>query len=281
MQLRAELDASGYEVIVVDAARVEADAELENVATQSNAPAAIRVRSDGKSLVAEIWTRPQPHELGELATARSDGEGIDASRTLALRSVEILRGRGLSSEEPEARVAVPREPRFGVGLGLEVLGHPSGLPAAVATMLTVGFRLEALRLEVRALSAAETRIAEPEGEATFDQALVLGSLRIDPLFGRAASPFFGLSGGAYALAGESKTLRGLQAKSELVWTATFGGLAGASFRVYESDAVAVELVGRFDCLWLSPQPVVRFLERPVVRAGQPLLAGAFGGEVLF
>jgi hypothetical protein len=131
------------------------------------------------------------------------------------------------------------------------------------------------------LSAAETRLAEPEGQATFEQAMVLGSLRIDPLFEHAISPFFGFSGGGYALAGESKTVPGLRAKSELVWTATFGGLAGASFRVFESDALAVELVARFDCLWLSPQPVVRFVDRPVVKAGQPLLAGAFGGEVLF
>jgi hypothetical protein len=280
VQLRAELETGGYDVVVVTA-RPDVEADLESVARQSNAPAAIRLRSDEKSLVAEIWTKPQPTEIGELATARADGDGIEASRTLALRSVEILRGRGLSADEPEPRVSLPKARRFGVGLGLEVLGHPSGLPAAVATMLTAGFRLEELRFEVRALSAAETRLVEPEGEATFDQALVLASLRVDPLFERAISPFFGFSGGAYALAGESNTLAGLRAKSELLWTATFGGLAGASFRVYESDALAVELVARFDCLWLSPQPVVRFVERPVVKAGQPLLAGAFGGEVLF
>jgi hypothetical protein len=141
IQLRAELDAGGYEVIVVDAVDPAGSGDLENVAHQSNAPAVIRLRSDGQSLFAEIWTRPQPNELGELATARAEGGGIEASRTLALRSVEILRGRGLSAEEPTTRVAAPKEKRFGAGLGLEVLGHPSGLPTAVATMLTAGFRL--------------------------------------------------------------------------------------------------------------------------------------------
>jgi hypothetical protein len=282
VQLRAELDASGYAVVVVDGARFEVDAELERAASEANLRAAIRVRRDRTGLVAEIWTQPQPSEPGEIATARAEGEGIDASRTLALRSVEILRGRGLSSEEPEERATLTPERRFGVGLGLEVLGHPSGLPTAVATMLTLGFRMQPLRFELRALSAAESRLVEPEGKASFDQILLLGSLRVDPLFGEPISPFVGISGGAYALTGESNTLPGLRGtKSEVIWTAAFGALAGGSFRVYDGDALAVELVARFDCLWLSPQPVVRFVERPVAKAGQPLLAGAFGGEVLF
>jgi hypothetical protein len=282
VQLRAELDAGGYVVVVVQDSRLDPGAELESASREAASRAAIRVRRDQTGLVAEIWTQPSPDEPGELATARAEGEGIDASRTLALRSVEILRGRGLASEEREDRPAPPREHHVGVGLGLEVLGHPSGLPTTIATMLTLGYRMEALRFELRALSAAEARLVEPEGRATFDQALVLGSLRVDPLFGSTISPFAGVSGGAYSLTGESNTLPGLRGKkSEAVWTAAFGGLAGASVRVHESSALAVELVGRFDCLWLSPQPVVRFVERPVAKAGQPLLAGAFGAEVLF
>jgi hypothetical protein len=281
VQLRAELDSDGYVVLVVMDEGFESGPELESVAREASAPAAIRVRSDRTGLLAEIWTQPQPGEPGELATARAEGQNLEASRTLALRTVEILRGRGLSSIEQEEPLPPPREHRFGGGLSLEVLGHPSGLPTTIATMVTLGYRVHALRFELRALSAAEARLREPEGQASFDQALVLGSLRIDPLFGGRVSPFLGFSGGAYALAGESKTLRGLIGHRELVWTAAFGPLAGASFGVYEGDTLNIELVARFDALWLSPQPVVRFVERPVARAGQPLLMGGFGAEVLF
>ncbi len=86
--------------------------------------------------------------------------------------------------------------------------------------------MDALRFEFRALSAAESRLVEPEGKASFDQQLLLGSLRLDPFFGARISPFVGISGGAYALTGESNTLPGLRGtKSEIVWTAAFGGLA--------------------------------------------------------
>lgn len=282
VQLRAELEASGYAVVVVEP--IVGSAELEEVARAANASAAIRVRRGNSGLLAEIWTRPVPAEPGELATARAEGEGLEASRTLALRSVEILRGRGLASDEDEDEAAPSAVAHRGlsVGLGFGALGHPSGLPTAFATALSFGYQRDALKFELCALSATKSRLHELEGKATLEQALVLGSLRVEPLLGATLSPFFGVTGGAYMLSGQGKALAGLQGKSSgAAWSAAFGGLAGAVVRVHDGPGFAIDLVGRLNAWWLSPQPVVRFVGRPVAKAGQPLVSGTIGAEVQF
>jgi hypothetical protein len=279
-QLRAELQADGFEVVVVGDSTPTSAATLEKRARQSASFAALRLSETQSGLTADVWIEDPETGKSLMHQVSAQGSSREAARELALRTAELLGASvlvlSLSSKEP------PLRRDFGISLGGAVLGHPGGLSTGVAATLGGYWRAtESLSVELKLVTPAFGNEITPLGTAETDQELALLGLRLessigDPLFAVAAAGY-----GAYRLGVQGEPFPPLVGRSEhrFVAAAAFG--AGIGVRLLRRPGFDLGLVLREDVIALMPRPVVEFANSTVAKAGQPMLVASFGLEMMW
>lgn len=304
-RLRAEFEASGFEVVLADTAKAGPPRALEEAAARAGAAAAVRVTpSEGGGL--EVWVADRI--TGKLLLREVVGGGGERPEPgmVALRAVELLRASllELASRTPprgplpppaklraDVRRAValdvaessegasPSPPeRFAVGVGAAAGLGPGGVPPSADVAFSA--RWMALpRLGVRLVLLAPLAAPAVEGAE--------GSARVGVLVAGA--------GGHLELGSEGSALgASVGAGVGAVW-ARMDGEARAPFVSSSDDVLSalpyVELGARAELAArvglragllagvAAPRPVVRFAGREVASVGRPLLVPSLMLEV--
>lgn len=304
-QLRAELSAAGFEVIVTRGTTPEASREiLEDVARETDSFAAIAIVEPTEAPAVDIWVADRV--TGKTVLRRIDagddprqGPGIVALRAAELLRASLLelhlpdRPRGEVEPAREVRSFVqpaptapapdrppPREPapereRFGVGLGGALWLAPGGIPAAPAPRLSIWWRpLEDWAAGIALSGPAVGSVSGESGSASIDQELALLELRYEPPF-RPIAPIARAGVGAFRLGARGAARDPLQDRSgaALAFAAAVGGGARLPLARHVSLMLDATAIGLF------PKPVVRFAGERVAETGRPLLLMGMSVEV--
>jgi len=277
-QLRAELRADGFEVVIVGEPAPPSAAGLEGVARSSESFAALRLSETESGLTADIWIEAPSTGKTLVRQVSAQGKSREAARELALRTAELLGASvlviSLSTPEP-----APRR-HLGAWAGGAVLGHPGGLSTGVAAALG-GYlhATESLSFELRLVTPAFGNEATLLGTADTDQELALLGLRLESSIGAPLFVLASASYGGYRVAVRGKPLAPLVGRSEhqIVAAAAFG--AGIGVRLLKRPGFDLGLVLREDVVALMPRPVLRFANATLAKAGQPMLVASGGLEL--
>jgi hypothetical protein len=291
-RIRGELLADGFDVLVVDASPgADPASVLVRADQQTSAAATLGLFLHADARVAEVWvvdrlTRKTVMRRIEM-TASPAGS---APEVLARRSVELLRASLLeilvdAREEPVrnsgprdkasswvAQALEPRQSRWGVEAGAQVLAGFGGVSAAVMPIGRVRAALGrrfATRLTLTGLGT-RPRVESDGGWATVSQELglleLIGELAPESWLrpsvslgagvyhvgvdGSATWPYAGLSGDRFAFAADAGV--------------------GLALSITSSFALSVE----GHAILVTPYPVIRFLGEDTARIGNPLLAAS-------
>jgi hypothetical protein len=311
-QLRAELSAAGFEIVVTPSSDPETSREsLEKIARDTDSFAAIAVVEPEGGLAVDIWVADRVTGKTVLRRLDAGEDQRQGAAIVALRAVELLRAsllelnlperpRGEVSATPEVRAFVP-EPRprlvpapaappivdrvaprvepkrqqFGVALGGAAFVAPGGIPAAPAPRLVISWR--PLKDWAGALDLSGPALASVggrAGRASVDQELVLARIQYEPSLGD-VSPLATIGAGAFRLGARGSARDPFEDRSgaALAFAAAIG--AGARVRVAEH----VRLLLDAQAIGLFPRPVVRFAGEQVAATGRPLLLAGLGAEI--
>ena len=277
-QLRAELKADGFDIVVVGEPTPPSAAGLEGLARNTESFAALRLSETESGLTADVWIEDRSTGKSLVHQVSAQGNSREAARELALRTAELLGASvlvlSLSAREP------PHRRNAGIWLGAAVLGHPGGLSTGLAAALGANLHAtESLSFELRLVSPAFGNETTLLGTAETDQELALLGLRLESSIG---DPFFvvaSASYGGYRLAVRGNPLPPLVSRSEhrIVAAAAFG--AGIGVRILRRPGFDLGLVLREDVVALTPRPVLRFANTTLAKAGQPMLVATGGLEL--
>lgn len=306
-RVRQELTLLGLDVEIVTAARAH---DLAAVARERSAAAAARVETSPPEIV--LWV-DEEHSAGlpqESRVSESVKEGADPG-LLALRAVELLRGRLLpvpasaapsatpaappgspapsappaaaapspSRAAPPRRVAAPRPlSRLGLHAGPALAVSPGGVPVMPALRIGAAWRV-AGPIEIDALSM----IPLSTGSVAAEQ----GQIDLTVLaFGAGAAarwvdPLPGLSLRAGAGAGVAGFL--FQGRAVPPWVSASGDRwsalpfleAGAAYRFTPAVAVRADVLAAL----ALPPPVLVIAGRDVASFGTPVVLASLGVEV--
>jgi hypothetical protein len=310
-QLRAELSAAGFEIVVTQSSNPETSREsLEKIARDTDSFAAIAVVEPEDGLAVDIWVADRVTGKTVLRRIDAGEDQRQGAAIVALRAVELLRAsllelnlpdrpRGEVGVTPEVRAFVPEPPprlgpapppapidrvepgvepkrqRFGVALGGAAFVAPGGIPLAPAPRLVISWR--PLEDWAGALDLSGPALASVEGRAgraSVDQELALGKIQLEPTWGD-VSPLAAIGVGAFRLGARGSARAPFEDRSggALAFALAIG--AGARIRVAEH----VRLVLDAQAVGLFPKPVVRFAGEQVAATGRPLLLAGVGAEI--
>ena len=279
-QVRAELRADGFEVVIVGEPTPPSAAGLEERARSSESFAALQLSETESGLTVDIWIEAPSTGKTLVHRVSAQGKTREAARELALRAAELLGASVLviSLSTPES----PPRRLLGVWAGGAVLGHPGGLSTGVAAALGGSvWATESLSFELRLVTPAFGNESTLLGTADTDQELALLGMRLESSIG---DPFFVLASasyGGYRVAVRGNPLPPLIGRSEhqIVAAAAFG--AGIGLRLLKRPGLDLGLVLREDVVALMPRPVLRFANATLAKAGQPMLVASGGLELLW
>ncbi len=179
MQLEAELQLLGFEVVRVEPPQGSSVEELLAVARELGVAAAIRVDARAGALELSVVDRVTGKTSIRTVTV-ADASDADAARIAAVRAIDLLRAslRELEEERPlpEAEVAPspvvrrtvrPAAPRFGLAIAPMIAGAMGGLgPTAHVTLAFEAMPHRRFGLGVRGVAPiAGARVSAPEGSA--------------------------------------------------------------------------------------------------------------------
>ena len=291
-RIRGELVADGFEVLIVDApAGADPASVLARADQQTGAAVTLGLFLQADAKAAELWVIDRlTNKTVVRSVEMTKSPAASVPEVLARRSVELLRAslleilvdaqkRTATSPTPRgqasrwvAQALEPRQSSFGIEAGAQVLAGFGGVGGAVMPVgrirVVLGQRFVA-RLTVSGLGT-RPRVNASEGTATVSQELGLLELigEIAPrswlrpslslgagayhigVDGNAASPYAGLEGGRF----------------------TFAADAGAGLTLPLTSAFALSLEGH--AIFVTPYPVIRFLEVDIATVKSPLLYGA-------
>jgi len=192
MQLQAELELLGFEVLRVEEVPPTTPADLQAVARELDVAAAILV--DARPGELELWVvdRVTGKTLIRSVTV-GDSDSVGAARIAAVRAIDLLRASLRELEEraplPEAEVAPspvvrqvlrPSAPRFGLGFGPMVAGAMGGIGPTAHVLLALQYLPHPrFGIGTRAVAPiAGARVGASEGSARVH----IGWLVIGPRF---------------------------------------------------------------------------------------------------
>lgn len=298
-QLRSELGAGGFAVVLVPVAPPLSRDGLEEAARSGGCFAAIGIT--GREPALDIWVTDRVTGKTVLRRIDAPAEAPRASALVALRAAELLRAsllelnverppNGEVRAEPEVRAwvkptapfpaaerapAPPRVPRFGAAIGVAAFVAPGGLPPAITPGAVVSWRATSAWLGELALFApALGRLDAFGGSAMVDQELGLVGARRELAVG-VVRPSVGLAVGAFRLGARGVASPPLRASSDQRWS--FAAALGAGARADVAPRLAI--VGDVRVIGLYPRPLIRFAGREVATTGRPLVVVALGGEL--
>jgi hypothetical protein len=296
--LTGELTVHHFEVVVLDTSDDAAPDELEQVAEQHQAVAAIALLRSRDAASADIW-------ISDRITGKTTRRTVttaprpEAPNVLAVRAVELLRASlrefgaaprpppdivGASpARAPErtldwASEPVQAFPRFAVEAGMVVQLPSARFSAAYGPALALGYdplpRL-ALRVLFQGPLRRSRHVAERAAVSLVQQQL-MAEVRYRFWSHQELSCLLLVDLGAQHLAVQGQASRPYVAESDTAWTALVG--AGLALEWQFVRAAALSLRSR--SLMLAPRPVLNVAEEHVA-FGRPLLQVAGGIDVSF
>jgi hypothetical protein len=307
-RMRDELGVLGFEVEIVIGNATTAD--LPAVARARGAAAAARI--DASTSAIDLWVDPA-REPGTLAEQRIDGPG--GSALLALRAVELLRGRLIPSGPaptidaaapadladtgapdaapptppeaptlsapkvaPPAASSLPTAGPFALFLAPAVLLSPGGLPATPHVRLGAEwFPVDRVGVDfVTFLPTVPATVSAAEGSVAL-RILELGGGLHGTLTDPASALSFrvGLGLNAMLVVFDGNAAPPFIAARGSSWIASPYASIGAAYRAYPRLAIRAEMLATL----VTPEPVLRIAEREVASFGQPAVFLSLGIEV--
>jgi hypothetical protein len=316
-QLRAELLASGFEVMeqALDTPiRVES---LEAVARDTESFAAITLVDTGARVAADVWVTDRVTGKTLIRRLTGDGTGEPGARVLALRTVELLRasrlelerrrasepdpapepvpeppeeGRALPethdeatpdpAQAPQAPAEVPSEStpsHFGVTGGIALLGGPGGLAPALAPAAS----LQWYGIPDWPLDLVVMAPGLGSVSARSASASIHQEAALLRLRYDPASPGAAWSG--YVAGGAGLYHLGASgnesSRFESRSAGRFAFLAGTGLGARRHLFAGASLVGEIAAAWVTPRPVIRFGGERIGATGLPLMTLTLAWEL--
>ena len=295
--LRSELEAAGFEVVLVPATAGAPD-QLEAIAVQSDSVAAISLAQPQGAVSASVWVTERITGKTLLRAVRPEKQSAEAPSIIALRAVELLRASLLELNEPHAprgevlappslrawvaptaQTPVPpasRPPAWGIAVGPGLLASPGGLPVAIAPSLGLLWRpTPALTGEFRWEGPFLATVDSPIGSASVSQEFLTFRARYEPLSSETRfSPWGALGLGGHHLAvhgsAESPYVGGKESGYGLV------ALVGLGLRIRLRRDIYLSPEG--NAVVAAARPVVRFADRSRASTGRPWMSATVSLE---
>ncbi len=277
-RMRAELEASGFDVEIVD--------ELPDE-TETSQPT-VEVMGAGGGMTAEVHTFEGEREVRQ--RVRPVPASTEGGRTLSLRVAELLRAQLIVSDENDDQnsggsppltpdsasdddASTAEEEGLFVGLGAAALVQQKGLPPTIGPAALVGYVVfPRLALELR--GALNFGSEEKKETAEFLHDLVLLGARYDLAQSPVVTPFASAGLGVYHFATEPPDDKPeKESKSSLGPAAAIG--SGVRFR-FLPRPMSIDLVLRGDVAVFRGSPDLHLEGDPAIDGAALLLqAGAF------
>jgi hypothetical protein len=293
VQLRSELQAAGFEVVMLQDPASSAP-ELEALAEKHQSIAAILFDRPAGSVAASVWVTDRMTGKTLLRAVRPEKVSAEAPSIIALRAVELLRASLLELNEahpPRGTVPAPPSVRawikpsaeapspppasrpqpWGLSVGPTVLGSPGGMPAGLAPAVSFLWRPAAtmtgeLRWEGPFLGTVESEL----GTATVSQKLLTFRARWEPWAGRwMVSPWGALGLGGHHLGSRGNADSPYVGRTDGAYTLV--ALAGLGARIHIARGFSV--VPELDVIAAANRPVLHLSDRTAVYAGRPWVSG--------
>jgi len=287
-RIRGELIADGFEVSMFDAPEGSDPASvLARASRDTGARAMLGLFLHGDGSAADVWIvdRSTRETVGRHIDLRGPPSGAEL---LARRSVELLRASLLemSVDAQKRPVIAPRaqswrrsadapatnRSTWGVEAGAQVMAGFGGVGSTV--MLVGRGRIVlgepfALRLTLSGLGS-RPHVQAPEGTAAVSQELGVLELISDFIPQGWLRPYVSVGGGAYHISVEGSAAWPYQAFNASRFAGAVDAGAGIALSLSSSFALALEGHATF----ITPRPVIRFLEVETAEITHPLLSGA-------
>ena len=286
VRLKGELTSAGFETEIVESADSESRAGLEQLATKRGADAVVAIVGDLSPDSVEVWVIDKVTGKSVVRRVPFEPTAAQASKTLAIRAIELLRSSFLEIDlaardhqaerrpaPPPAIVhfveqAAPRE-RFGVEVGATAIMSLDGVGPALMPLVAFDWSLRPWFLAQATLAGLGTRpaVEGPAGSAQVSQAFGLlgASFRFRPE--ARVRPFAAFSAGVLRTAVEGRADAPNQSHAVEQWSflvdAGLGALLRLPDRFYLSTAVHAQLA--------APYLGVRFVDTVVATSGRPNL----------
>jgi hypothetical protein len=288
VRLKGELTSAGFQTEIVEATAAGGDsrAGLEQLATGRGADAVLAIVGDLSPDSVEVWVIDKVTGKSVVRRVHFEPTAAQASKTLAIRAIELLRSSFLEIDlaardrQPERRPAPPPAvvhfveqaafpERFGVEVGAAAIMSLDGVGPALMPLVRFDWALRPWFLAQATLAGLGTRpaVESAAGSAQVAQSFALlgASLRFRPE--ARVRPFAGLSAGALRTAVEGRADAPNQGHADEQWSFLVDAGAGVLLRLpdrfYLSPAVHLQLA--------APYLGVRFVDTVVATSGRPNL----------
>jgi hypothetical protein len=295
VRIRGELLSAGFAVEMVDSAEANSRDQLEKLAAQRGADAALGIVGNTAPNSVEAWVVDRLTGKSVMRRLPYEPQSDRAPQTLAIRAIELLRSSFLEMNlmpEERARAEVPPEverlvgvdvtPRrrelFGIEVGAAGILGGGGVGPVIVPVLAFNLALGQHFLMQATLAGLGTRpsVTTKEGSAQVAQQLALFGFSYRFRQGGRWQPFVGLAAGALYTSAKGSAeypKRGLSAHQ---WSLLMD--AGAGCRLRLRDRFFLALAGHLQVA--QPYPSLRFLDSDVASSGRPnvllaLTAGAW------
>jgi hypothetical protein len=293
-RIEGELTADGFEVVLVDSARVDPAAPIGDLGRDAGALASIDLLVDTAARTAEL--RVVDRLTNKAVVRRTPIDETDTSKAaeiLAVRAVELLRASLLEllieagdgpraaprASEAEARQASKwasralsseRPSRWALEAGAAVVASVGGIGPAVLSVLRGRFAF-ARALTLRATLAGlgtQPRIEAPTGSAVIGQDMGLIELVAAPWSASPPPrlrPAFSLGIGTLYTSVDGQAGFPYVGRRDSQWALAADAGLGLVLQMSQRFAVALEV----HALLARPYPIVRFLDDEAAHGGEP------------
>jgi hypothetical protein len=294
VRLKGELTSAGFDAEIVEAGD-GSRAGLEQLAARRKADAVVAIVGDLSPDSVEVWVIDKVTGKSVVRRVPFEPTAAQASKTLAIRAIELLRSSFLEidlaardrndlrqDERPpppavvrfvEMQRPAPRTETFGVEVGAAAMVSLDGIAPALMPLVRFDWSLRSWFLAQAALAGLGTRptVESDGGSAQVAQAygLVGGSFRFRP--GTRLRPFAGLSAGVLRTAVEGHPDTPNQGHALTRWSFLVDAGAGALLRLPDRFYLALAV----DAQLAEPYLAVRFLDTVVATSGRPNLLLSF------
>jgi hypothetical protein len=298
VRLKGELTAAGFETAIVDAPADAADHSrtgLERLAAQRKADAVVAIIGDLAPDSVEVWVIDQVTGKSVVRRMPFERSAPQASKTLALRAIELLRASFLEIElslhgrppgraqqhEPqpafpptvvrfvEMKRPSPPPARFGVQVGVVAVTNIERLGPALLPLARFDWSLRSRLVAHVTLAGLGTRptVDSPGGSAQVVQSF--GLLGGSFFFGSDARlrPFVEVAAGVLRTSVEGRADAPNQGRAAAQWSGLGDVGVGAVLRLPDRFYLALGAHAQL----AEPYPVVRFLGKVVATTARPNL----------
>jgi hypothetical protein len=291
VRVEGELTADGFEVVPIEAPAGSTSA-MSMLQAENTGPATtvgLFLSADGTS--AELWVVDKLTDKTVVRRLATSGQPENMlPEVLAVRAVELLRASLLeltlerNSAALASRAALNRAtewaarpvrnvpPVWGIETGAAVIWNPSQVEPAFVSVGRGRFALEeTLHLRASFIGlGTRPQVTSATGSASVAQWCALAELIFAPLREATVRPAFSVGAGAFHTSVSGTAVWPYQGLRTSHWAFAADAGLGLSLRI----GSRLELASEMHALWLTPEPVVRFVNEDGPHLGRPGVVGS-------